>query len=241
MLPNICLRLLFVLLLAAPAYADDIRFGIMQQHPYGYFEDEGPKGYLYDIAHAVLDKAGFVGKLEILPHKRLQVELKSGIQQCTFFAESSYALENFQAHEPIGKVLAAVILPRAGVFLKTYDDLRGIRIGVPRGVFIDPRFDADETLNKQETLDYHHSMRMLRHQRLDAVVGGYDSLLFNMKETGIPLSAISDPLVFHKLEIALFCGKESLTGREADRLNKAIVELRENGTIRHIIAGYLGK
>lgn len=222
------------------AGAEELRFGIMKQHPYGFYKDQKPQGYLYEIAQKVLDHAGFEGEPRIFPHQRLHVELKAGAHQCTFFATTAYVVENYNVYEGIGKTIEAVILPRGGLELNRYEDLRNLRIAVPRGVFIDPRFDKDDHLNKMPTLDYKSSMKMLLRQRVDAVVGAMDSLLFNMKELGMSQDLISKPLVFHSFEMVLACRKEGVDIKIIERLNQSIIQLKKEGVFKKIIAKYLG-
>ena len=229
-----------ILCLPVTGKAEMMRIGVMQQHPYGFQQDNETKGYLFDIAHLVLKTARIDGQVEVLPHKRLHTELREGSQTCSFFASTSFVTENYKIHEPLGKKLDAVVLPRKSVVLNEYRDLSGIRIGVPRGVFIDPRFDGDTQLDKHATVDYRRSIQMLRHGRVDAVVGAYDSLLYNMKEIGMATKHVGKPLVFHTFPLVLACRKQGET-QLIDRLNKAIATLRETGELNQIIESYIGE
>ncbi|OMH26590.1 ABC transporter substrate-binding protein [Motiliproteus sp. MSK22-1] len=219
-----------------------IRFGIMGQSPYGFFSEAGiPKGYLYDIANAVLEEAGFLQDTVILPHKRLMSALIAKERNCSLFASTPLISEQNILVEPIGKSVRLGVLPRAGIHLNDYEDLKSISIAVARGVAFHPRFDNDNTLNKVKTKNYYQDALMLKRGRVEAVAGAIGSHLHNLKKIGWGADNVGTPLILTELPIWLVCIKNDLSKDLIGRLRIAVQSLRERGAITDIVEDYLGK
>lgn len=223
--------------------ANGIRFGSLDQPPYGFITNDGQhKGYLFDIANMALDEAGFDTHNLILPPKRLLRDMSIDMMDCTFVAKTPYILERFSFIESLGKNLEASVIPKKGLKLESYDDLYGIKIAVPRGVFADPRFDADDKITKIATNDYLENVRLISRGRVDAMLGATDSLIFNLLELGLnPVDVIGEPYVFFSLPVGLVCRNELKEDPRVLRLQKAVIKLREENRIDPVVAKYIQK
>lgn len=160
---------------------NEVNFGVMALSPYGFFdEDNVPHGNLYDISLAILKHGDFQGEAIILPLKRLtQNILVEKKLDCSVFGKVSFVQENYEIIEPVGIDVSFGILPRNGVVIDSYDDLKKLAIGVPLGVKMGGGFDKDNFLNKFPAQNYESGMLMLKHKRLDAIAGVISSLQYS--------------------------------------------------------------
>ena len=234
-----------IVTVANPVRAEDklnpVRFGIMGQTPYGFLSEAGtPQGYLYDIANAVLKEAGFPLDNVILPHKRLMSALYAKERNCSLFASTPLVKEENILVAPIGKSVRLGVLPRAGIHLKNYEDLKHISIAVARGVSFHPRFDNDTTLNKVKTKNYYQDALMLKRGRVEAVAGALGSHLHNLKKIGWGTENLGTPLVLTELPIWLTCVSDGPGEDAIIRLREAVRRLSQSGAINRIIERYLG-
>ncbi|MBT3360043.1 MAG: transporter substrate-binding domain-containing protein [Rhodospirillales bacterium] len=228
--------------LADPKTSENtVSFATMDVPPYGFKNAKNQQeGYLYDLGERVLNEAGFNTHQAVLPLKRLIEEMKIGRRDCTFMARTPLVQRIFRLIEPIGKELEAVVVARAGIPINRYDDLIGLRIAVPLGISFDPRFDNDKSLTKVPTKDYQQSVKMLIGGRVDAVAGALDSLTFNLRQMGLdPKEELDEPLVFNRVSLWLVCRADGPKKAKEIRLQDAVRELRENGSITKIIENYL--
>jgi ABC-type amino acid transport substrate-binding protein len=218
-----------------------VKFSVMLQAPYGMLSEEKiSSGYLFDISIEVLKRAAFRDTVKLSPMKRLIRELENGHVDCTFFARTEFAVNKFMLVEPIGKMLVAGVLPRIEVKINSYNDLKKLNIGVPLGVHISPRFEADPDINRVQTVDYPVAVKMLNRGRIDGILGAIDSLKYNMKKLGVPLTKVGKPYPFAELPIWLVCRSDGVDLAVISRLRNAVSILREDGTIAAIIERYVG-
>ncbi len=240
LLTGLCL--LLVMLIPAQALSASVRFGIMGQPPYGFWSGNGEaRGYLYDIADAILARAELPGDNRVLPHKRLLSALESGERNCSLFAGTPEVRKRFRLVEPLGCTLQAGILPAAGIDLKRYEDLSNLSIAVSRGVSFNTRFDNDSALNKVVTKNYYLDAVMLKRGRVDAVAGAISSHLFNLRKLGWSVADVGTPLVFSELPLWLACRPDDPAPESVRRLQDAVRGLREDGTVVRTIERYMGR
>ncbi|MEH6496469.1 MAG: transporter substrate-binding domain-containing protein [Pseudomonas marincola] len=226
---------------AAATEARPLSFPILKLSPYSFYDKNGnSQGYLFEIFTAILENSGQNEIVKIVPLKRMLKEFKSGFHDCTLIADTPLSKSLFRIIEPIGSKIRGGILPAADKTITTYEMLNSLEIGVPLGVSFHKKFDADSHLKKIETTDYLESVRMLVHDRLDAVAGNIDSFYFNAKKIGYPVaSTFGEPLVLTSLDIVLACNEHNPSDELIQKLKMSLLELRENGKIQQIINKYL--
>ncbi|QDG79082.1 ABC transporter substrate-binding protein [Labrenzia sp. PHM005] len=236
------LPVILVFTLAVKAYAEDVRpvFVIMQQDPYAYIDNKGDTaGYLFTIANMILKEAGYPENARIAPIKRMISDVASGAADCTIAASSPFARKTFTQVEPIGHMLSVGIMPRKGIVLSSYEDLKGLRIGVPSGMSIGDPFDSDATLNKVVTPDYEKSSLMLAYGRIDAIMGATESIRFSAyKKAGILRPIFGEPLVTQKYPKMLMCNKDLPGDGYVLRLKEATQRLKAGGEIQDVIRDF---
>lgn len=220
-------------------FADDRApvFETIGQEPYSFTDENGNiAGYNYEIANAILQEAGYKTKAKPAPMKRLLRNVKLGTTDCMLAAYSPYSAENYTLIEETGHDLHAGLLPRAGINLSSYEDLKGLRIGVPAGMTIGEPFDSDDSLSKFTTPNYPKSTVMMRHKRIDVIMGAIESIKYSgYKENGNVRLDFGTPLITDSFKLALLCNNEVSKSKMVKKLKSATVQLRENGTIDRII------
>ncbi len=212
-----------------------LRFGTFSHPPYAYRDADGNYiGSLYEAGLAILKQSGLPGHNRVLPPRRLWQQLINRQTDCAMMINNQTTSSTFQMVAPLGQLLTVGILPRAGIALNRYEDLQNLRIAVPRALHIDGRFDQDGGLHKVATRNYYHSALMMKRNRVDAMAGGIESMLFNAHQQGMSPRELGKPLVFNRLPIWLLCARDSVAPGVIARLQQATAVLRKAGRIEQV-------
>lgn len=216
---------------------------LIGQEPYSYITDDGRvEGYFYEIANRMLEKAGYSIKSESVPVKRLARNLNSGMADCSFFPAIPTIVQMFSAVTEIGHLLEIGVLPKVGIQLDAYNDLRDIEVGVPIGFTMGSRFDNDPLVHRKDVPDYYHGTRMLWGNRIEAVGGAIESIRFTAhKALGEGHALFDTPYILMSGEITLFCRKTLKDTEILSRLKKAMIDMRESGETQAIIKAYFDR
>lgn len=216
-----------------------IRFGIMALKPYGYFEQKQPRGDLFDIARAVVEGDAIQGKVTIEPIKRLEQSLRiEKSLDCSIFGMVPNVVRNYDVVESIGIFVDFGILPRQGVVIHRYEDLRDLLIGHPLGISIGYPYDKDKDLKRISAKNYESGMLMLKHGRFDAIAGVIGSLKFSGKQQGVYADSYGEPYITQKLPMKVVCRPGFLSPALKEKLRQRIAELRNQGRFKAIFDQY---
>lgn len=231
---------LMALCASVPSLADNhqppLRFGIMALAPYGFQDEEGRwRGNLYDVAHAILEQGQFDGFVEVVPVTRV---IQSGTLDCSLMAKTIPNEENFVAVSPLGMGLIAGVLPKKGLSLNSYKDLKGLSIAVPIGAKLGEPFDTDTDIDKVEVRNYETAIKMLVRDRVDGAVGAIGSLMFSGRNAGVPSMEFGEPLVFFDVPIMLYCHPDSPTKPFWGTMRKTLEMLNAQGEVSRIFDKY---
>ena len=237
------LALFLVLTLYFPIYASNsenrIQMAIMNQTPYGFITNDGKKtGVLYDILNQILKTSAMNKSIDIIPTKRLLSLLQNNHKVCTIVANTP-DVKVFDLIEPIGFKLTAGILPRPGIKVDNYSHLENKVIAVPLGIIFDKKFHQDDTLIKVRPHHYINAIKMLKTGRVDAVAGAILTLKYIAKKEGMNLMSFNKPLILAQTEAYLVCTAD-LNKINREKLQKAVIQLKLNGTIKKILIKYFG-
>ena len=233
---------LAISLLSLPAFADedDLNFVTLSHPPYGFLSSQGEKkGYLFEIANLIMAEAGFRGSNDIIPTLRVFHELENGDADCSILARVPIPEARYEKVAPIGHSIQIAIIPKKPRNLNRYEDLQGVRIGVPRGVHVGEPFDSDMTLDKVPTKGYKFSSIMFKNGRVDAVVGAQDSMLYNLDRVAVDRSTLGKALVLSAFPMWVMCQPGKVSVEQKSRLLAAARKLRSEGVINNTINRYL--
>ena len=236
-----------VLIWGTPVYSSDastdrVNIGVIGLAPYAFVAADGEvKGYGVDVTSKIREEVKLPGQDSVLPLKRLHRELLNDTVDCTILARVTISERRYEMLTPIGKEIESVVIPRAGIRIGSYSDLKELAIAVPRGVRLNDQFDADDSLNKFISNGYRQSALLLQRRRVDAIYGVLDSYLFNMRNIGMKRREIGKPYIFNKAPLWLMCRKNYRNEKVKKRLIEATDKIRDQGIFKEIIAGYLGE
>lgn len=218
-----------------------LNMGIIGLTPYAYIDDAGrEKGYLVEITRKIRAEVNLPGDDEILPPKRLTRDLDTGSIDCTIVARVPFSERRYDMLAPIGKEIETVLLPRAGIKITSFDNLKDLKIAIPRGINLDERVSKNKSLDILITNGYRQSALLLRRQRVDAILGVWDSYVFNLRQIGMRRQDIGTRFVLNRAPIWLMCRSDFQNQNVKNLLIKVTNEFRNKGSFKKIIANYLG-
>jgi len=207
---------------------DSIAMLTMEQIPYGYLSPEGKHiGMLYDILNEIILESEVGQTNHLMPPRRIFLEMITKKKICTLAADVPSMVSNFDLIEPIGYELKAGVLPRAGIKIQNYSDLKKIIIAVPTGVNFDDQFDNDLDIIKAQPSEYVNAIRMLKKGRVDAIAGAINNLYFIAKMKNMPFETFDKPFTFQTNNIYLVC-TSTISKASRQKLKNAVITLREN-------------
>jgi len=212
----------------------------MDQIPYGFTSLDGKKsGVLYDILNEIIRVSG-VGQInKIVPPKRIVSQMTSNKKMCMLAVGSPSVESTFDLIEPIGYELVSGILPKAGIKLNEYSDIKDLTIAVPLGIDINDNIDTDLNINFSlvSSSRYINAIRMVHHGRVDAVLGGLSPLLYIARTEGLTADYFGKALVLNRYDVQLVC-TYSISKKSRQQLKNAVIKLKENGAINAILKNY---
>lgn len=221
--------------LGGPAFLDaeprqPVRVLIMETEPWGYRSDETGEiqGIWPDIAMALFEGIDRGYTLEMAPYARVWRNLEFGLADVSFLIRSadreqmaSIHLFDFQS----------IVISRAGIEIKQYDDLYGLRIGLLRGVRLNPVFDSDDELKVMYLRNYEIPVSMLNIGRLDAVAGNSVSLDYLINSD----IAISSRFVLQTTPVYIHFSVDSTQRELIPLLQRRVNELKRRGFMEEVI------
>ncbi|NQZ83421.1 MAG: transporter substrate-binding domain-containing protein [Colwellia sp.] len=217
---------------------NDVIMITMEQIPYGYLSSEGKTiGVLYDILNEIIRDSGIGQVNQLMPPKRIFSYMMKKQKVCSLLAGVPSIVSNFDLIEPIGYELTAGILPKAGIKLVNYSDLKNITIAVPLGIKINSKFNSDASLIKVHPPEYLNAIRMLKKGRVDAIAGAVSNLLYIAKLEGMQLDVFDKPFVFSRIGVYLVCSK-SLDKSIRNKLKQSVIRLKLAGIIQKTLDRY---
>lgn len=228
-----------------------------ESHPYQWQDTNGQlQGLDIEIAKLILNKAGFEPEFKKMPWNRvIKSGLKSGKIDIALGASKTDERQEFAhfSHTSYAPWDSAIfILGRNKEQFKTIKTLQDvlmhdITIGVTRGsiyseeyerLLENPNFTAKLYLAPKED----QALKMLAAGRVDAIIAAGIGTVQTLKKW-----QASDDIILHtylsnspdNTGSYLMYSKHSVSSSQADRLNKALEQLKKDGSLDKIINKYL--
>ena len=224
----------------AHAAAPALEFHSLDLPPFGFKDANGQKrGMLFDIAKAITNEAKIPSLHTLVPLARVVKEIQHGKKLCTIVTRSPFSEVIAIPVAYVGINTQGAIVPREDLILNSYNDLKGIKIGVTRGTVLFHPFNQDDSLDKQFTNHDYQSVLMLQRNRVDAIAGALDAIYFNMSKVQFDRSRLPPPLILVTREFWLHCTKDTLTPEDLTTLAETTNRLVDLGTLRNIWESYL--
>ena len=192
-----------------------------------------PWGVFPAVVEEIARRADVKISYTLHPFSRIDRELETGGQDCTIIVWSDERARIVKRGELVSDHPMGVIA-RKGVSLKKYDDLNGLTVSVLRGLAVDPRFDADQTVRRDYDDDYAQGLRKIAHGRLDAIAGAIPTIQFVARQDGLD-KHLGDVLAINTMPLVLQCARKSPNIDFMPKLDQAIRDMRDDGTLKRIL------
>jgi ABC-type amino acid transport substrate-binding protein len=237
-----CLTIIILLIISTfSAAKDNVSIVTMEQVPYGFMADnEKTVGVFYEILNHIITESDIDQENKLLPLNRLFIKMSTRQDMCSLIADTPEIVDKLDLVEPIGFPLNLGILPKKGIILDHYSNLKGLTIAVPLVVYFDEKFDKDQTLSIVSPRNYTNAVKMLKSGQVDAIAGAILALKFIGKKEGMATTDFGSPLILSRNEILLVCS-HGLSKRIRKKLRDAVIELKSNGTIQDTLDVYFGR
>jgi len=242
----ICLKVIILLCFSNTLFAKaSVSIVTMEQVPYGFrTADENLTGVFYEILNNIIVASHIENKNRLQPLNRLFTVMSSRTNMCSLIADTPEIVSNLDLVEPIGLSLNLGILPKQGIKLDHYSNLKGLTIavplGVPLGVYFDEHFYNDKTLTIVSPRNYTNAVKLLKNGQVDAIAGSILALRYIGKTEGMTSTDFDAPLILSHNEVQLVCSR-GLALKTREKLKNTVIELKSNGTIQATLANYFTK
>ncbi|MCW9046161.1 MAG: transporter substrate-binding domain-containing protein [Alphaproteobacteria bacterium] len=237
------LRITFIFLFISFAFtakAEPLSFKTLDISPWGFKSQTGEsKGILNDIAYEIGKLSGLTINHSLEPLARVVEAVKASIPGCTIVARSPYS-EAFSY--PIADIKIAaqlIVLAKKETPLATYEDLKGLNIGVVRGSHFNHQFDKDTSFKKRFTKDDYQAVLMLQRGRVDAIAGPLMAFRFNMRRVNFDQNTLAPPLVLTERDFWVHCSKSGVSLEQVLKLQEATKKLVKSGRVSEIWHSYI--
>ncbi|OAN50215.1 hypothetical protein A6A04_02070 [Paramagnetospirillum marisnigri] len=229
------LGLVWMTLVAAQAQARDLKFITIDVAPWAYAESASTRlsGVFPDVVRELERRTGHRIAMSLHPFARIDRELEAGAQDCTIIVWNDQRARVVRKGELVSDHPIGVIAAK-GSRLAGYDDLRGLKsISVLRGLSLGARFDHDPAIAKEFDTDYQTGLRKIAHGRVDAIAGAVPTILYLAAQMGLN-QHLGERLSLGSMELVLQCSLKSPHLDLMDQFNRAIRDMRDDGTLERI-------
>jgi polar amino acid transport system substrate-binding protein len=220
------------------ADARDLNFVTIEVAPWASIDKKTGEqvGLFPAVVHELERRTQHHIAISLQPFARIDHELESGRQDCTIIVWTEERGRIVVKGELVSNHEIGVI-PRKGVKLDRYEDLRGKTISVLRGLSLGSRFDADPAIKKDFDTDYLMAINKVFHNRVDAVAGASHTIQFLVKEKGLT-DYFGPALKLGTIPLVLQCARKSPNLDLMPAFSKAIRDMWADGTISRLEKAY---
>jgi len=217
------------------ASAREMQFVTINVAPWAYNDEETgkPLGLFPAVMSELERRTGIPIRQTFVPYARIDPELEAAHQDCTIVitsdARSALVVkgETLSSH-PMG------VIARPGVKVERLEDLFGLTVSTLPGLSFGAAFDNEERIHKVYDSDYRLGLRKLAHKRIDAVVGAIPTIKFLAKQEKLEKS-LGSQLMIEDMPLVLQCSRKSPNLDLMPALNKAILDMKADGTLNRLL------
>ncbi len=222
--------------------------------PQAYLENNVPKGFLVDVISAAVRRSGNDCKIMVVPWKRALRMVKKGSADAVFNA--GYTAERNKYLFYLSNVLATekvVAFRRSNTSVYLKPDLSNARdyiVGIGRGFYygklIQDKLDANGFKRVEDVPNIEWNMKKLKAGRIDLFFGDYFPAMKLLSEresdSGVELIANPEngtPVIYARSDTYLAFSRKSVSPALADKINKELIRMKEDGEYDAIINKYI--
>lgn len=207
--------------------------------PSAYKENGQFLGTTYDITKHIAQRAGFDYEIKIKPFPRVVLELGSGAADMSILLDNSALQGKVTIVTPIYPI-QSIILTNLDFPVSSPSDLEGKRVGVIRNASFHKKLSNYQNLKLYQVANYRQGIKMLRANRIDALVAVDSAIYFSLNNMSIARSEFSAPYVFDKKEILLQVSDRIATPDLLTKMRAIVAEMKASGIIEETMSRHVG-
>lgn len=197
------------------------------------------EGIIVDLLDEFERRSGYQTERTMVPYARVEQNLENGVTDFSIMAWGP-ARARYAERGSCLVPLSFGVRARKNFQIADYQALYKIRIGTPRGLKIDPRYDADKQMNKQMVLDYTTGVMMAGLGRdVDAVAGSLSTINYLIAQNQMQ-DKFDQTLVLNTTHLAVAFSRKSALFTKRHLVNAVFDAMVQDGTARAIYNKWLG-
>ena len=233
----------FLLFTSFPLMAQEcLSMHIIDLPPAGFKNKDGKlTGIHSDFIEALEERSGICIEKKLMPYSRAMKNIKVGEHDAGILNPSDDLDFNANVQYLVKLMtLKTIIIPKKGLSLNTYKDLKNITIGKVRGTPLGNTFDENKHI-MQELINYDHGVRMLKKGRIDALVGNSGGMNVIGKFNLNNYFNVQGKFTIGQREMWLVFSKNSKNLNQIKPVKSAVQALVNEGAVDLIFEKFVGK
>ncbi|MGY5389418.1 transporter substrate-binding domain-containing protein [Bacillus spizizenii] len=215
-----------------------------QSYPFAYKEDGKLTGFDVEVMEAVAKKIDMKLDWKLLEFSGLMGELQTGKLDTISnqVAVTDERKETYHFTEPYAYAGTQIVVKKDNHDIKSVDDLKGKTVAAVLGSNHAKNLeskDPDKKINIKTYETQEGTLKDVAYGRVDAYVNSRTVLIAQMKKTGLPLKLAGDPIVYE--QVAFPFAKDDAHDKLRKKVNKALDELRKDGTLKKLSEKYFNE
>lgn len=210
--------------------------------PYLIVSNGTMRGLDLDLLKQLTERVPFRVQYQAMPWSRSLVQMQQGkVDIMTSLARRPEREKFIYYIEPPYSVCSTVFYAPGGKgsSVRTYEDLRGKRLGFVLGSVYFPQFDQDQTLSKTGVATEEQLIKMILAGRLDAFVGTDCQVDYELVSQG--LTDKIEKATFrpgNKVDLYFGVSRYSLFFSYVEELERVMRQMKQDGTLQRINDSY---
>ena len=165
------------------------------------------------------------------PYARILHNLKSATLDLALIFKNSSISNDIDYIGPVS-YSKIVVASQNNISVKSYADLKNLKnIAVIRNAEFNSDFDNDKSLHKVSVDSYQQAIRMLKHKRVDAVIGSLVGIDYALQQQNMSKNILQNALYISKKEWGLHISKSSQFQSLLPALKKAVQQTYQEDLI----------
>lgn len=212
--------------------------------PLVYIENEAFHGSNVEVARLLARRMNKTAEFIYCPFARCLAMTREGKADMMVSINKTEEREAYFSYleKPFRSKLTPVkfyVASSSKLSINSYEDLKGLTIGVLRGATYFKRFDKDKTLDKFETTSHSQLIEMLLKGRIDTFLGREVSIRIRVdKDVYDNEMEIMPYLYTKKLDSYIAISKKSPLNAQVNEFSRELDALLESGEIENTLANY---
>ncbi len=235
---------LFISSITAPSQAKEkIRLGLSEFPPFVIVQGKKASGIDIELANYIADQLDLEIDYVVCPWKRCLLNMRVGeldLMPGVFRRPAREEYMHFISPHYVQGEKTFYLSKESNVQIISYEDLKGLSIGVERGAKSFKPFDSDGSLQKLEVNELIQAIRMTMRGRLDTFIASIPVTDYLLMQNDL-LSHFQKSKLRYRgdAELAFFTlSKKSKYGEKLAKFNYVMEQARSDGIIDRIMSKY---